>query len=243
MMNFIPKNIFITIPDYSILKDNQNKVTLVINDIKKNYNDFNIYIYDDEKSYQVVKDYGDPILTICYEEILPGAFKSDILRLVLLEKFGGIYIDSGLNPIRDRFLPLLRGKKLVLTEDRPLAFTGYKIWNGFMCSVKNHIFLRRVIQKIKKNISTFNYGINMLDITGPSTVGTIFNQMYHRQKANIKQQYKEYKFRLKSHLKYIYVGFKLNRYLFIEDHLGRVISKPKVRDNIGKSSILQPSKE
>ena len=68
--NIIPKNIFISLPDKSILNNNYNKITIIINKIKKEYSDYKVYIYDDFESYQLIKEYGDNLLKICYEEII-----------------------------------------------------------------------------------------------------------------------------------------------------------------------------
>ena len=239
----IPKNIFLSIPDKEILKNQNNKITIIINKIKKEYSNYKVIIYDDLTSYQLIKEYDDELLKICYEELLPGAFKCDIFRLVVLEQFGGIYIDIGLYPNPTFFLPLLNDNELVLCEDRPLHFSGYKIYNAIMASVKNHVFLKKLIEKIKYNVIHFKYGVNMLDITGPVTVGTLFNEMYHTKKADNKRIYSKYIFNLKSDLKHICVNSKVNKNLSISDNLGNIVCEPKVRDSTGKSQIISPSKE
>jgi mannosyltransferase OCH1-like enzyme len=181
--NLIPRNIFFSLANKEILKDKDNKYTQIINKIKKNYSNFEIFIYDDNESYKVIDEYGDNILKICYQEILPGSYKCDILRLILLEKYGGIYIDLGLYPDPKYLLPIINNNDLVLCQDRAQCGSGYKIYNAIMGSIKNHIFIKNVIAIIKIKIANFRYGRGTLDISGPSVVGQVFSNIYHIQPA------------------------------------------------------------
>ena len=70
--------------------------------------------------------------------------------------------------------------------------------------LQKKIVSKNVLHKIKQNITLFNYGSNMLDITGPCTVGSVFNSMYHSVKQkNSLTQYVSYDniFKLKSTIK------------------------------------------
>ena len=240
--NLIPKNIFFSIANKDILNDSNNKNTQIINKFQENYSDFEIFILDDNESYKVIEEYGDNILEICYEEILPGAYKCDILRLVLLEKYGGIYIDLGLYPDPEYLLPIIDNNDLVLCQDRAQHGEGYKIYNAIMASVKNHIFIKNVIMNIKMHISNFSYGRNSLDITGPAVVGQVFSEMYHIKPANRTKHYENYNsLKLNKSVERIYI--KLNHLGDgkIKDHLGKIICDKKERDHIGNSKIFLPS--
>lgn len=237
----IPKNIFLSLANKEILKNMNNKYTQIINNIRENFSDFKIFIYDDNESYKVIEEYGDNILKICYEEILPGAFKCDILRLVLLEKYGGIYIDIGLNPNPRHLLPLINNNDLVLCQDRALHGNGYKIYNAIMASIKNHIFIKNVIKIIKIKIANFRYEGGALHMTGPGLVGEVFTNMYHIQPAILKKQYENYN-SLKLHDSANRIYIKLQHFGDgkIKDHLGNIICKKKERDKMGTSKILMP---
>lgn len=239
--NSIPKNIFFSLANKEILKNISNKYTQIINNIRENFSDFEIFIYDDNESHKVIEEYGDNILKICYEEILPGAYKCDILRLVLLEKYGGIYIDLGLNPNPQHLLPLINNNDLVLCQDRAQYGNGYKIYNAIMASIKNHIFIKNIINIIKINIANFRYGRYTLDITGPAVVGEVFTNMYHIQPANRNKQYDNYN-SLKLHDSTNRICIKLEHFGDgkIKDHLGNIICEKKDRDKMGTSKILMP---
>ena len=43
----IPKNIFLSLGNKEILKNMNNKYTQIINNIRENFSDFEIFIYDD----------------------------------------------------------------------------------------------------------------------------------------------------------------------------------------------------
>lgn len=237
----IPKNIFFSLANKEILKNMNNKYTQIINNIRENFSDFEIFIYDDNESHKVIEEYGDNILKICYEEILPGAFKCDILRLVLLEKYGGIYIDLGLNPNPQHLLPIINNNDLVLCQDRAIYGNGYKIYNAIMASIKNHIFIKNVIKIIKIKIANFRYEGGALHMTGPGLVGEVFTNMYHIQPAILKKQYENYN-SLKLHDSANRIYIKLQHFGDgkIKDHLGNIICNKKERDKMGTSKILMP---
>lgn len=238
----IPKNIFLSLANKEILKNMNNKYTQIINNIRVNFSDFEIFIYDDNESHKVIEEYGDNILKICYEEILPGAYKCDILRLVLLEKYGGIYIDIGLNPNPQHLLSLINNNDLVLCQDRAQYGNGYKIYNAIMASIKNHIFIKNVIKIIKIKIANFRYEGGALHMTGPGLVGEVFTNMYHIQPAILKKQYENYN-SLKLHDSANRIYIKLQHFGDgkIKDHLGNIICNKKERDKMGTSKILMPT--
>ena len=239
--NLIPKNIFFSLANKEILKNMNNKYTQIINNIRENFSDFEIFIYDDNESHKVIEEYGDNILKICYEEILPGAFKCDILRLVLLEKYGGIYIDLGLNPNPQYLLPIINNNDLVLCQDRAQCGNGYKIYNAIMASIKNHIFIKNVINAIKIKIANFGYEGGALHFTGPGLVGEVFTNMYHIQPAILKKHYENYNsLKLNDSANRIYIKLQHFGDGKIKDHLGNIICNKKERDKMGTSKILLP---
>ena len=240
--NLIPRNIFFSLANKEILKDKDNKYTQIINKIKKNYSDFEVFIYNDNESYKVIDEYNDNILKICYEEILPGSYKCDILRLVLLEKYGGLYIDLGLYPDPEYLLPIMNNNDLVLCQDRAECGNGYKIYNAIMASIKNHIFIKNVLDIIKIKIANFRYGRGTLDISGPAVVGQVFSNMYHIKSADRNKDYKNYdSLKLHKSVERIYIKLKHYGDGNIKDHLGNIICDKKIRDNMGTSKILLPS--
>lgn len=59
---------------------------------------------------------------------------------------------------------------LVIVKD--IDFTDYKgIHNALICSCKNTDFMKQLVDKCCENIENEIYGINCLDITGPTMMG------------------------------------------------------------------------
>tara|TARA_Y100001972_G_C7631571_1_gene317033 strand:+ start:8 stop:1036 length:1029 start_codon:yes stop_codon:yes gene_type:complete len=223
----IPKNIFISIANKDILNDDNNKVTKIIKNIKNNFNEYEIKIFDDNESYELIKSFNDKLLTICYEEIIPNAFKCDIFRLVVLYKYGGLYVDAGREIIPTYLKNLLNNNEMIFCRDRTLFFKTYYLYNGFMATYKENKFLLESINQIKYNISNFKNGKNALDITGPRVLGNVYKK-YFGYNCEEGQQFSN-----------VYILKDRNTTKKISlDNKNITIIKPKTRDNLGKSNNL-----
>lgn len=113
-----------------------------------------------------------------YQALTVGAYKCDLWRLCILFQRGGVYADSYtvLHRPLDNVLnnKLLRGfgtspHQLISLTDR---YGG--IHNGFIACTAGHPMVRVAIDWICTNIETRNYGINTLDITGPTALNRAF---------------------------------------------------------------------
>ena len=101
--------------------------------------------------------------------MIPGAYRSDLVRLCLLHHYGGSYNDMGhqyltsLNNIVDP------SADLVLVNERT---DEPGIHNAFMSSfIVHHPILEAMVTYITENIEAREYGENSLDITGPMALG------------------------------------------------------------------------
>ena len=220
----IPKNIFIKINHKEILTDDKNRVNNSIEKtFLKDFPDYNVKVYDDQESYEEVKSFGDDLLTICYEEVIPNAYKCDIFRLVVLYKYGGIYLDSGMSISNTEYLKkLITENEIILCKDLDKQSNDQynSIINGFIISVKENPFILSAIDKIKHNISHFNYGYGALDITGPNVIGKVYKN-YFNYKCHEGQQFSN-----------IYV-LRFNQNLIIHDNNNKIAYKTK--DYLGKT--------
>lgn len=177
----IPKIIHITVADKSILNNKTNKVTKAIESIQsigKGLN-FQVIIYDDDEARNIVEQFGDKLLLTCYDEMLPGAYRADIFRLVILYIHGGIYLDAGVTlQSHERLLQLIENYSLVLCKERPGYEVNHGIYSVLMCSAKEHPFIKLAIDTIKEHVRRFDYGKNDLYVTGPGILGNAFRQYY-----------------------------------------------------------------
>lgn len=154
-----------------------------------------IQIYLDNNDCDLFIEEFYPQYSQSYHSIIPGAFKSDIIRLLLLYKYGGVYSDIGhtfLKPI-DIFID--DSYDIVFVKDRDVTnldnfltkiinkfsvSTPYAIHNAFILISPNHPLLLYIINYIDNNISQKKYGVNSLDITGPLAVGKAYNIFFER---------------------------------------------------------------
>lgn len=104
-----------------------------------------------------------------FDTIIPKAYKADILRLVLLKKFGGIYLDSKLCPLMP-FYEFMPKEGNFLVRD-----LNDGIFNGFMAFRIGDPFLKRYLDQIVMNIENRYYGETPLSITGPMLLKEIFD--------------------------------------------------------------------
>lgn len=130
-------------------------------------------IYENSEFEAFAREHYSEEHADAFQKLIPGAFKSDLMRCLLLYKFGGVYIDckaSTMIPLREMLKP----------DTKMMAFVDYTpncIHNGFIASEPGHPLLKRVIDRILHNVATQFYGECQLDITGPMVWGREFNIM------------------------------------------------------------------
>lgn len=158
-----------------------------------------IQIYLDNHDCNLFIEEFYPQYSQSYHSIIPGAFKSDIIRLLLLHKYGGVYSDIGhtfLKPL-DSFIE--HSDKIILVKDRDVTLLdnlyskiinkfiytisrSYAIHNAFIAIIPNHPLMIYISDYINKNIINKIYGENSLDITGPLVVGKLYNLFFEKDK-------------------------------------------------------------
>ncbi len=101
-----------------------------------------------------------------YNKLKPVAFKSDLWRLCVLYKYGGIYADCYTTPyktLKDIMVKFSGNNTFISVLD------GDKkgIHNGFIIASKQHPFLLKCIENIVENVETNNYTDHVLGVSGP----------------------------------------------------------------------------
>ena len=168
-----------------------NDLPLEIANVLEQCNQMNpeyLQIYlDDNDCNLFIAEYF-PQYVDAYQSIIPGAFKSDIIRLLLLYKYGGVYNDIGhtfLKPL-DSFID--ENDELVIVKDLVtkhifIETPSYAIHNAFIAVYKNNLIILYIIEYIIVNINSKKYGLNPLDITGPLAVGKAFNLFFEKEET------------------------------------------------------------
>lgn len=114
-----------------------------------------------------------------FSSIIPGAFKSDLLRLIILYHYGGYYNDLGhiyKFPLATCFDT---DDELILVNDISIPIIGTSgFHNAFIACYPRHPVIKHMLLHVQTNINYKNYGITPLDITGPMTVHRAFTSFF-----------------------------------------------------------------
>lgn len=170
----IPKQIFLT---SQFNRDALPKeIEKNIQDMKRINPEYNIYYYSDSDAEQFIQSEFPQYLNE-YRALIPGAYKADLLRLLLLYKFGGVYNDIGhvyLEPLDT----ILGGEKLLLCKDKVY---NYFLHNAIIASVPEHPMIQKAIDVLIDNVRQRYYGTDPLFPTGPGAFGKAFNLYLDRE--------------------------------------------------------------
>jgi mannosyltransferase OCH1-like enzyme len=130
---------------------------------------------DDEAARDYIQDRW-PHALAAYDSLIPGAFKSDLWRLLVLHDFGGVYADLGFlftAPMHPNLVDFSQDE-LVLVIDVPMQGRQGRhqegLYQAFMAAYPRHPVVLAMIETLLENIVAQEYGDNILDITGPAAV-------------------------------------------------------------------------
>jgi hypothetical protein len=100
------------------------------------------------------------------------AFRADLWRLLVLEQFGGLYMDLGqslLHPLESFFDPDLDQFLCVLDRIGPNKVP--RLFQATLGAYPQHPLIVAMASKVLNNVRSKTYGEDPLDITGPTAVG------------------------------------------------------------------------
>jgi hypothetical protein len=101
-----------------------------------------------------------------YNSILPGAFKADFFRLLVLFKDGGIYADIDVQLETDLDIFVTTDLSLFIPRDVPLDYwpnSNYCLWNGLLGSAPGHPIIAKALEDI---ITTIENRHDYYDVEG-----------------------------------------------------------------------------
>jgi hypothetical protein len=175
----IPKLLFRTSP--FPLSKVPPEVRRVLDSAVANRNaDYRLVYLDDSDAHQFLRDLYPHYLP-AYASLTVGLYRADILRLLLLFHYGGVYNDIG----HEYTLPLgevfYASDEFVTVLDRNTRYhCGHAIHNAFMAAYPRHPLIKKMLDMAVGNVEREAYGDNDLDITGPIAMGKAFNQFFNR---------------------------------------------------------------
>lgn len=145
-----------------------------IRKIQDHGSNYSYTFYDDETSRQYIAKHHPSALE-AFDTLIPGAYKSDLFRIIRLYVEGGVYFDAPFSPY-DSTLKLDQLLKptdtFVSANDR-----GHGLYNAFMASVPKHPILKVGIDSILNNVQMRNYTSDMLGVTGPHLYNVVFSKL------------------------------------------------------------------
>ena len=100
------------------------------------------------------------------------AGRSDLWRLLILERFGGLYVDTDFEPFRC-FELLTRGAALLATRIGVQGGVDDNVVNGLLAAEPHHELIRRMIDEGKAGCTA---GLPVLEAAGPRMVTRVLGQ-------------------------------------------------------------------
>jgi len=100
------------------------------------------------------------------------AFRADLWRLLVLENFGGLYIDLPqrlLQPLDTLFDP--DKDQFICVLDRIGPNKVPRLYQAILGAYPHHPLIVAMINKVLNNVRSKSYGEDAFDITGPTAVG------------------------------------------------------------------------
>lgn len=177
-----------------------------------NNTDYKQYYFDDDDVEKFILEYF-PHYYKYYIVLIPGAFRADLWRLLVLYKYGGIYNDIGHQYLKkiDDMIDTENDEFVSVADTDPI----YAIHNAFFAVYPEHPIIKTIIDIVVINISSKYYGTNPLEITGPIACGIGFNSFFQYP---VSTPIKVGKYRINNfnvHLLYHSVGnhHYMNRYI------------------------------
>jgi hypothetical protein len=112
--------------------------------------------YTDEDARMFIQKNFAKRFTSAYDAIIPGAFKADFFRLLVLLKYGGIYSDFDVQ--LDTNLDFFVTKDLSFFVPRDVAIDhwaggNYCVWNGLIGAAPGHPIVAQAVEDILNRIS------------------------------------------------------------------------------------------
>jgi hypothetical protein len=143
---------------------------------------YELFFFSDKDCEEFIKEeFGDYYLKL-YNRLIPGAYKADLWRYLILFTYGGIYGDFTQVMVM-KFDEITEGVDKVFCIDTPWA--PFALHNAFMASKSNDIVVEAAIKMTIRNLENKDYGTDPLDVTGPVVLGKAYNSILHPDGNNL----------------------------------------------------------
>jgi hypothetical protein len=163
----IPRVLFRTSED-SLPKTHQ-LIKNVLQQIRFDNPTYKIVYFDRKDRERFIKKYYPQYLPD-YDVLIPGTYKADMFRLLVVHHYGGIYNDMGFT----YFKPI---HTFVKPEDEFVSATENRrpgLVSGFMAAYPRHPLIQHIIDFVVDMIRKRGMGACPLDVTGPRRMGAAY---------------------------------------------------------------------
>lgn len=147
------------------------------------------HLWTDEMNREFVRTHYPDFLEK-YDAYPNKIQRADAIRYLLLQTYGGLYVDLDFECLEPEFITLLEDADFVAGKE-PYAHSNcygmdYIVCNALMASVPNHPFLAQVIQRMMNHSRGWNvrHGGDILSSTGPFLLTDAYNE--YPQKDNVR---------------------------------------------------------
>jgi len=126
--------------------------------------DYRFYTDDDCRKF--IEKFYPKRFVDAYDAIIPGAFKADFFRLLVLFKHGGVYADVDVQLDADLDSFITKDLSFFVPRDVPIDYwpdSNYCLWNGLLGVAPGHPILAKAIEDV---VTTVLNRVDYYDIEG-----------------------------------------------------------------------------
>jgi len=167
---------------FQILINQNNSLVLpepiqqITNDIIQHFPEYEYSLWGDSQIRELLQADFDPEVYNAYCSLAPFAYRSDLARYCLLYRFGGWYIDLGIQLAKQNVVSSIANDiEMIFFWDlgdlKAPYRSFYDCMNGLIYSKPNNPVLRKAIELVVGNCKSNYYGSDSMSPTGPGVFG------------------------------------------------------------------------
>ena len=148
------------------------------------------HLWTDEMNREFVRTHYPDFLEK-YDVYPKNIQRADAIRYLLLQTYGGLYVDLDFECLEPEFITLLENVDFVAGKE-PYAHSirygmEYIVCNALMASVPNHPFLEHIIKRMMQHPRGWDvrHGEDILSSTGPFLLTNAYNDFSQKESIKI----------------------------------------------------------
>ena len=122
-------------------------------------------LWNDDSAADFLAEHFEPEALLCYRAVKLPAMRADLIRLALLARIGGLYVDADMRcrePIDE-----LAGAKAAIRIEAGKKTGKAKLANNFMLASPGHVLFERAFEKALLNVRGGEFSLHVSRLTGP----------------------------------------------------------------------------